>query len=175
MVQFHPLNVLGRRLSYVQSTLAFERWSDYPQFEHDKCIGRVGLLACTLGTILGVNLMLCFQLVLMNVGVLSKDIFGNWLTDEVLQLALQWTVYVIVLCSFHLGEFFTTAVFNPSVTSADSFMVRIYILWIINPNSCLVVIRFLFIWTYTYIHIILAYLCSSGESFKSLHCSSIGK
>ena len=133
MVHFPPLNVLGRRLSYVQSILAFDRWNDYPQFENDKCNGRVALLACILGTILGVNLMLCFQLTLMNVGILSTDIFGDWLSDEVLQLALQWTVYVIMLCTFHLGEFFTTAVFNPSVTSADSFMVRI--LWIINYQS----------------------------------------
>ncbi|KAL7533225.1 hypothetical protein ACHAWF_004402 [Thalassiosira exigua] len=39
-------------------------------------------------------------------------------------MALQWTAYVVALCTFHLGEFFTTAVFNPSVTSADSFMVN---------------------------------------------------
>jgi hypothetical protein len=31
---------------------------------------------------------------------------------------------VIFLCTFHLGEFFTTAVFNPSVTTSDSFMVN---------------------------------------------------
>lgn len=37
---------------------------------------------------------------------------------------MQWTVYVIALCMFHLGEFFTTAISNPSVTSADSFMVN---------------------------------------------------
>jgi len=32
--------------------------------------------------------------------------------------------YVIALCSFHLGEFFTTAICNPSSASADSFMVN---------------------------------------------------
>lgn len=41
-----------------------------------------------------------------------------------LQLALQWTVYSIFLCIFHLGEFFSTCIYNPSVTSSDSFMIN---------------------------------------------------
>ncbi|KAL7542954.1 hypothetical protein ACHAXR_012247 [Thalassiosira sp. AJA248-18] len=123
MPHFRLLTKLGNRLTTVQSILAFERWKGYPQFDDDKSFGRVALLACLLGTILGVNLVLCLQLVLIRLGILSKDIFGDW-SDDTLQLALQWTVYVIGLCAFHLGEFFTTAVFNPSVTSADSFMVN---------------------------------------------------
>lgn len=67
--------------------------------------------------------MLCFQLALIRLGLLSKEIFGDW-SDETIQLAMQWTVYVIVLCTFHLGEFFMTAIFNPTATSADSFMVN---------------------------------------------------
>ncbi|KAL7510064.1 hypothetical protein ACHAXN_007002 [Cyclotella atomus] len=39
-------------------------------------------------------------------------------------MAFQWTVYVVFLCIFHLGEFFTTAIFNPSMATADSFMVN---------------------------------------------------
>ena len=117
------LTVLGKWLS-IQSIFAFERWKGYPQFEDDKSLGRVALVACILSTILGVNMILCLQLVLIHLGLLSKDIFGDW-TDETLQMALQWTVYACVLCTFHLGEFFTTAVFNPTVTSADSFMVCI--------------------------------------------------
>ena len=115
------LTVLGKWLS-IQSIFAFERWKGYPQFEDDKSLGRVALVACILSTILGVNMILCLQLVLIHLGLLSKDIFGDW-TDDSLQMALQWAVYACVLCTFHLGEFFTTAVFNPTVTSADSFMV----------------------------------------------------
>ena len=123
MPHFHPLTVLGRRLSFLQSVLAFDGWGGYPQFEDDKGHGRVALVACILSTILGANLVLCLQLTLMHRGVLlSRELFGEW-DGDTLQLALQWTVYVIVLCAFHLGEFFTTAIFNPSVTTADSFMV----------------------------------------------------
>lgn len=113
-----------------------DNWKNYPQFRDDKGFGRIALLACILSTILGVNIIVCLQLVLINQGILSKDIFGKFWTDETLQLAMQWTVYVIVLCAFHLGEFFTTAVCNPSVTSADSFMVRDCIYN--NVSSCII-------------------------------------
>ena len=85
--------------------------------------GRIALLSCVLGSILGVHVVLCLQLALVHLELLPKRVFGNW-SDEALQMAMQWTVYVIALCAFHLAEFFTTAVFNPSATSADSFMVR---------------------------------------------------
>eukprot|EP00571_Detonula_confervacea_P012668 CAMPEP_0172312748 /NCGR_PEP_ID=MMETSP1058-20130122/18539_1 /TAXON_ID=83371 /ORGANISM="Detonula confervacea, Strain CCMP 353" /LENGTH=236 /DNA_ID=CAMNT_0013026293 /DNA_START=154 /DNA_END=861 /DNA_ORIENTATION=- len=123
MPHFRPLTVLGNQLTSVQSILAFESWKGYPQFEDDKGLGRAALLACILATIFGVNLVLCLQLLLIHLGLLPKEIFGDW-PDGTLQMAMQWTVYVILLCAFHLLEFFTTAIFNPSVTSADSFMVN---------------------------------------------------
>jgi hypothetical protein len=70
--------------------------------------------------------MLCLQLLLLYFGVLSSNILDDstlW-TDDTLKMAFQWTIYVIFLCAFHLGEFFTTALFNPSVATADSFMVN---------------------------------------------------
>jgi hypothetical protein len=71
------------------------------------------------------HLILCLQLALIRFGVLSNILsdYSFW-TEDTLEMALQWTVYVIFLCTFHLGEFFTTAVFNPTVTTADSFMVN---------------------------------------------------
>ena len=122
MPHFRLLSLLGNRLASVQSILAMERWNGYPQYESDKGLGRVALLAFILSLILGMNFVLCFQLVLINMGILPKDIFGDW-SDDRRQMAVQWTVYVIALCTFHLGEFFTTSIFNPTVTSADSFMV----------------------------------------------------
>ena len=87
--------------------------------------GRVALIASILCTVLGMHLILCLQLALIRFGVLSNILsdYSFW-TEDTLQMALQWTVYVIFLCTFHLGEFFTTAVFNPTVTTADSFMVN---------------------------------------------------
>lgn len=128
MPHFQLLTVLGNRLTSVQSILALERWKGYPQFEDDKGLGRVALLSCILATILGVNIVLCLQLVLIHFGFLSKEIFGDW-SEDTLQMALQGTVYAIVLGAFHLGEFFTTAIFNPSVTSADSFMVCYHVVF----------------------------------------------
>mmetsp|Transcript_12081 Transcript_12081/g.15246 ORF Transcript_12081/g.15246 Transcript_12081/m.15246 type:complete len:208 (-) Transcript_12081:56-679(-) len=40
------------------------------------------------------------------------------------QMLTQWVAYVLALTFFHLAEFFVTAVYNPSVTTADSFMVN---------------------------------------------------
>ncbi len=122
MPHFRLLNKLGSRLSSVQAVLAMEGWKGYPLFEDDGGLGRVALLACVLSTILGVNLVICLQLILIRVRILPKDTFGDW-SDDIIQMAMQWTAYLLVLCTFHLGEFFTTALFNPSVTSADSFMV----------------------------------------------------
>ncbi len=67
--------------------------------------------------------MVCSQLVLLRIGVLPIQILGD-LPDEVIDMAIQWTVYVVMLCSFHMGEFFTTALCNPTVVSSDSFMVN---------------------------------------------------
>lgn len=163
MPHIRLLSLIGDRLSSVQSILAFERWKGFPQFESDKGFGRVALLACVLGSILGVHVVLCLQLALVHLRLLPKLIFGDW-SDETLQMAMQWTVYVIALCAFHLAEFFTTAIFNPSATSADSFMVctafcrdNLYF------SICVIIIqrhlRYFF----------------AGKSFQSIHCCSFGE
>lgn len=43
--------------------------------------------------------------------------------DRVLIL-LQWMIYTMCLCIFHLLEFFVTALYNPSVVNASSFVVN---------------------------------------------------
>jgi len=39
-------------------------------------------------------------------------------------LLWQWSAYVVALCTFHLTEFFVTVLYNPSVASADSFLIN---------------------------------------------------
>lgn len=83
-----------------------------------KSLGRAAILGCCLGIILGIHLVIWIQ----------------WTTDLVwfdraqstfLKLAVwQWCTYVCTLCSFHLLEFFVTAIYNPSVASASSFLVN---------------------------------------------------
>eukprot|EP00970_Alexandrium_tamarense_P002896 scaffold418_cov181-Alexandrium_tamarense.AAC.4 len=120
---FWILLKLSDRMAFIQSILAFERWNAYPQFDHEKGLGRVGLLASMLGIFLGFNVLACLQLTLIHLGLLPNFLGDYWTEDKRL-LALQWTVYVIFLCTFHLGEFFTTVIFNPTVASSDSFMVN---------------------------------------------------
>ena len=139
-------------------------WEGYPQFDSDKGCGRVALLACVLSTILGINFILCLQLVLIRLGILSADIFGSYWTDDTLQMALQWTVYVQVLCIFHLGEFFTTAICNPSVTSADSFMVRMRLFWFAKANI-----------KQTFPTNVISYASFAGKSLEGIYRSSIGE
>lgn len=94
-----------------------------PLSHKSKGLGRVGLLASMLGIFLGFNVLACLQLTLIHLGLLPNFLGDYWTEDKRL-LALQWTVYVIFLCTFHLGEFFTTVIFNPTVASSDSFMVN---------------------------------------------------
>ena len=92
------------------------------------------MLAMLLGMNLGFNFILCtlFLMVKMDLIVTPPIESTSWqiihyflpIQSDRLQLALQWTVYSIFLCIFHLGEFFSTCVFNPSVTTSDSFMIN---------------------------------------------------
>lgn len=106
----------------------------------------MAVLATALGFHLGANVVLFLLLQLMKLGIIvipqaSVDTTTNyyWPTTTIiqslvqyifsletnrLQLALQWTVYSIFLCIFHLAEFFSTCIYNPSVTSSDSFMIN---------------------------------------------------
>lgn len=117
------LSVIGERMASIQSHLNFDRWEEYPQFACVKGLGRVALLASFLGISFGIHATLFVQLAIVRLGLISFDVLNN-LSDDVLQMATQWTVYIICLCTFHLGEFFTTVMFNPTEASSDSFMVN---------------------------------------------------
>jgi hypothetical protein len=104
-------------------------------------IGRVAVVATILGMHLGANVVLFLLFKLIQLGLIivtppPETTSSYWTTiqsllqifvsaeSNTLQLALQWTVYSIFLCLFHLGEFFSTCMYNPSVTSSDSFMIN---------------------------------------------------
>eukprot|EP00984_Skeletonema_dohrnii_P038277 scaffold41324_cov216-Skeletonema_dohrnii-CCMP3373.AAC.1 len=139
MPHFRPLMLLANRLSSIQSILSFERWEGYHHFEDEKGIGRVAILSTFLGMNLGANavLFLLFKLVQLGLIIIPptettsssttiQSLLHCFLSIEsnTLQLALQWTVYSIFLCLFHLGEYFSTCIYNPSVTTSDSFMIN---------------------------------------------------
>jgi len=83
-------------------------------------LGRVATLACILGILLGVHLMLAILIVLCQNRIINQTLMG----PDRMQLFLQWCLYAVVLCTFHLLEFFVTALYNPSVTSSDSFLIN---------------------------------------------------
>ena len=102
-------------------------------------IGRVAILSTFLGMNLGANavLFLLFKLVQLGLIIIPptettsssttiQSLLHCFLSIEsnTLQLALHWTVYSIFLCLFHLGEYFSTCIYNPSVTTSDSFMIN---------------------------------------------------
>jgi protein-S-isoprenylcysteine O-methyltransferase len=39
-------------------------------------------------------------------------------------LLLQWSTYIMSLCTFHLAEFFITSIYNPTQATTDSFLVN---------------------------------------------------
>jgi protein-S-isoprenylcysteine O-methyltransferase len=86
-------------------------------------LGRVALLSCGLGVLWGIHFMFVLVFSLNYLGILS--IPKAWLlSEDRIQLLWQWSFYVMSMCTFHLSEFFTTALCNPTVTTADSFLVN---------------------------------------------------
>lgn len=85
-------------------------------------LGRVALLSCGLGVLWGIHFLLVLVFSLNYLDILS--IPDGWLGKDRIQLLWQWSFYVMSMCTFHLSEFFTTALYNPSVTTADSFLVN---------------------------------------------------
>lgn len=108
-------------LRWVQNKLEFEGWSDYPQFSDKRGLGRVAVLACLLGMILGVNLLLLLQAILYKTRLV---VFFDHISSGTLVMIIQWLSYSVALSFFHLAEFFVTALCNPSVATAESFIIN---------------------------------------------------
>ena len=92
------------------------------------------MLACVLGSLWGIHLMLAAALLLYQNSILivapTAPPAMSWLHlnqtlgEDRVQMLCQWCVYVVLVCTFHLLEFFTTAIYNPLVATADSFLVN---------------------------------------------------
>ena len=88
-----------------------------------KGLGRVATLSVILGALWGLHLSTGVLLLLHNHFLLVPWL-NETLGDARVHLLCQWCGYVVVLTTFHLLEFFTTAIYNPTVTTADSFLVN---------------------------------------------------
>lgn len=87
-----------------------------------KGLGRVALIASVLGVSWGLHLTILFQLLGHRLGVFPWSAVVA-LGEPRVQLLLQYCAYVVIVCSFHLAEYFITAIYNPSVLTADAFLI----------------------------------------------------
>lgn len=109
-------------LDRIQAKLSFRDWKDYDKFNSTQGLGRVALVATVLGGMLGVHLLLCFQLSL-HVTHVFPFYLGKYVSSPRMWMLWQWAAYFSLVCLFHLLEFFVTAVWNPTQASAQSFLV----------------------------------------------------
>jgi hypothetical protein len=73
----------------------------------------------------GAHLACWIQLSLHLTGLLPlADSVQSILGPDRVQLLWQWCTYAVAVCTFHLSEFFTTAIFNPTAVTANSFLVN---------------------------------------------------
>jgi hypothetical protein len=87
-------------------------------------LGRVAILGTILGIFWGVHVTLLALLSAYRFELISLGQIQNVLGHDRLALYWQWCAYNIIVCTFHLLEFFVTAVYNPSVVSSDSFLIN---------------------------------------------------
>lgn len=116
------LEVVSGWLGILQSILDFDGLEHKIQFSTSRGLGRVGLMACLLGVLWGVSGSLLFLLTVNSWGAVLD--LASVVSKSRLFMIWQWCFYVWAMCTFHLLEFFNTAIYNPSVTSANSFLVN---------------------------------------------------
>lgn len=107
-------------LGKIQDRLDFDGWEQYSNFATKRGLGRVAFIAAILGVTWGFHAALFILFSLQRLGVASS----GFLEGSRLQLASQYCFYMCCMSAFHLLEFFVTAVFNPTVTNSESFLVN---------------------------------------------------
>lgn len=147
-------NIHSKFWDRIQAKLDFEDWSDYPQFSTPNGVGRVAWIASLVGIIGTIHVMSCIFLLLIPCccgsgnPCYNSETTMNWYPcgarfffygsydsnnnnmeeeDFVCRFhwrLIQWCVYISVVCIFHGMEFFVTAIWNPTVANADSFLVN---------------------------------------------------
>jgi protein-S-isoprenylcysteine O-methyltransferase len=132
------LQPLSSLLDGIQSILCLKFLEDrFPDaFESPQSLARVGFLGSVLGIVLGIHVtLLCLILFVLatnssdgaDMDHTSNMIISSLSGTELNQLLIMlftWCVYVSALCTFHLSEFFVTALYNVDVLSSDSYLVN---------------------------------------------------
>ena len=111
---------LRYRLHNVQEWLSFAGWGDYPLFATRQGAGRAALLGAGLGCSLGFHAC----------GFIGLSAWQLWTggssfsSSPRIFMAWQWCGWASSFSVFHLMEYFTTALCNPSAASSDSFLIN---------------------------------------------------
>jgi protein-S-isoprenylcysteine O-methyltransferase len=97
-------------------------------------LGRTACIGTVLGIIWGIHFVILVQLVLHYFVFFSfpyqtndtNDLTTNHQQHEqpIAFMLWQWCTYVMCLCTFHLLEFFITAIYNPTQATADSYLIN---------------------------------------------------
>ncbi|CAB9501204.1 isoprenylcysteine O-methyltransferase [Seminavis robusta] len=112
-----------RALQWIQSQLSFEGWPVDSQFRSESSLGRIATIAGLLGIFLGTHICL-FSVLILHRCFSLVPVLDEFFSLEQIDMMWQWSGYVVLLCSFHLTEFFVTAIYNPTVVTAESFLVN---------------------------------------------------
>ncbi|CAB9527426.1 isoprenylcysteine O-methyltransferase [Seminavis robusta] len=112
-----------RALQGIQSKLSFEGWPVDSQFRSVRSLGRTATIAVLLGVILGTHICL-FSVLILHRRFTLVPVLDDFFSPERIDMLWQWSGYIVLVCCFHLTEFFITAIYNPTVVTADSFLVN---------------------------------------------------
>jgi hypothetical protein len=118
ILSFPPTRYEGLGLVCVHNTPCLS------SFVH-KGLGRIAMLACILGILLGIHALAMLEIILHQCRMLeSSQTEADLLGPDRMQLLLQWCMYAVAVCTFHLMEFFVTAVSNPTMTTSNAFLIN---------------------------------------------------
>ena len=110
-------------IEWIQYILNFECCTN-PQFTSSQGLGRVGLIGITLGLFAGFHLCCVILLAALSVFNDQEDVKDLLIFQTSPWILLLWCTYILFLSLFHIGEFLFTAIYNPNVVNADSFVVN---------------------------------------------------
>jgi len=89
-----------------------------------KGLGRVAIISLFLGSTLTGHFIVLILIFMERSHRIQVPFLHDTLNQEQIHVLVKWLLYTICICIFHLGEFFITAIYNPSSISASSFLIN---------------------------------------------------
>lgn len=99
-------------LIYLQNFLSGKSLTGYQFNSSGPRLGLIGVAGFSLGLSCGIHL-----------GILFISILFCFHKEAYLITLIHWSIYFILLCSFHFLEFYSVAVYNPKDLSYESYLI----------------------------------------------------